>query len=101
MENEEIGDRTSSQFLRDLRKVVNSADTKFDEFVVTLWKNRLPQQVQQVLAVSSEMNVGKLATMADKIHEIRPSRRQIHLAERWIPQLETERPGCSRPCFQR
>lgn len=63
--------------MRDLRKVANSADTKFDEFVVTLWKNRLPQQVQQVLAISSETDVGKLATMADKIHEIRPARREI------------------------
>ncbi|XP_076245396.1 uncharacterized protein LOC143185946 [Calliopsis andreniformis] len=70
MESEEIGDRTPSQFFRDLKKLATASTP--DDFIITLWKNRLPANTQRVLAVTSETNITALTEMADRIHEIRP-----------------------------
>lgn len=70
MESEEIGDRTPSQFFRDLKKLANASIP--EEFIVTLWKNRLPTNIQRVLAAAVETSTTALTEMADRIHEIRP-----------------------------
>nr|XP_012146605.1 PREDICTED: uncharacterized protein LOC105663302 [Megachile rotundata] len=72
LEGEEIGDRTPSQFFRDLKKLGTSSVP--DDFIVTLWKNRLPTNTQRVLAAATETNITALTEMADRIHEIRPER---------------------------
>ncbi|XP_076396713.1 uncharacterized protein LOC143265920 [Megachile rotundata] len=72
LEGEEIGDRTPSQFFRDLKKL--AIPSVPDDFIVTLWKNRLPANTQRVLAAATETNITALTEMADRIHEIRPER---------------------------
>ncbi|XP_076664850.1 uncharacterized protein LOC143367152 [Andrena cerasifolii] len=69
LESEEIGDRTPSQFFRDLKKLATPSVP--DEFILTLWKNRLPPNTQRVLAATTDSNSNVLTEMADRIHEIR------------------------------
>ncbi|XP_076247822.1 uncharacterized protein LOC143187496 [Calliopsis andreniformis] len=70
MENEQIGDRTPSQFYRHLKSLATSSIP--EDFIITLWKNRLPANIQRVLAAVSESNAAALTELADRIHEIRP-----------------------------
>lgn len=67
LEHEEIGDRSPSQFLRYLRDLAGS--TVQDEFLRTLWLNRLPQIFQAVLATQSDLALDKVADIADRIYE--------------------------------
>lgn len=75
LESEEIGDRTPSQFFRDLRKLTTPSIP--DDFVITLWKTRLPASTQRVLAASADTNVTAIVEMADRIHEIKPEQERI------------------------
>lgn len=68
LENEELGDRTPTQFWRHLKKLSNSSVT--NEFLVEMWKTRLPIKTQQVLAAITEKDGGKLAEIADRIHDV-------------------------------
>lgn len=68
LENEELGDRTPTQFWRHLKKLSNSSVT--DDFLVEMWKTRLPIKTQQVLAAITEKDGNKLAEIADRIHDI-------------------------------
>ncbi|KZC08950.1 hypothetical protein WN55_11413 [Dufourea novaeangliae] len=70
LEGEEIGDRTPSQFFRDLKKLATPSIP--DDFVLTLWKSRLPPNTQRVLAASTDPNITSLTEMADRVYEIRP-----------------------------
>jgi hypothetical protein len=74
-EGEQIGDRTTSQFYRDLRNL--ATPTIPDDFIFTLWLNRLPVHVQRVLTISEERKVETLNRMAERVHEIRPETGQI------------------------
>lgn len=74
-ESEEIGDRTPSQFFRDLRKLTTPSIP--DDFIITLWKTRLPASTQRVLAASADTNVTAIVEMADRIHEIKPEQERI------------------------
>lgn len=51
-----------------------------DDFVLTLWKDRLPVNTQRVLAVTRKMDANALAEMADRIQEIRPEAGRIEMA---------------------
>ena len=75
LESEEIGDRTPSQFFRDLKKLATPSVP--DEFILTLWKNRLPPNTQRVLAATTDSNITVLTEMADRIHEIRPEQGRL------------------------
>ncbi|GAB1865902.1 hypothetical protein CAJAP_06981 [Camponotus japonicus] len=75
LESEEIGDRTPSQFFRDLRKLTTPSIP--DDFVITLWKTRLPASTQRVLAASADTNVTAIVEMADRIHEIKLEQERI------------------------
>ncbi|XP_017891439.1 uncharacterized protein LOC108631786 [Ceratina calcarata] len=68
LESEEIGDRTPTQFWRRLKELAGPSVT--DEFLVELWKNRLPSKTQLVLAATSDTAGAKLAEIADRVHEI-------------------------------
>lgn len=68
LESEEIGDRKPSQFFRDLKNLATSSIS--DDFVLVLWKSRLPLETQRVLAVSSVTETSALLEMADSVHEI-------------------------------
>lgn len=69
LEHEEIGDRTPSSFLRHLKDLAGSSVK--EEFLRTLWLNRLPAFFQAILATQPDLTLEKLADLADKIHETR------------------------------
>ncbi|KAJ8914525.1 hypothetical protein NQ315_002798 [Exocentrus adspersus] len=75
LEHEEIGDRTPSQFLRHLRNLAGSSVP--DDFINTLWVNRLPTYMQAILATQTDSTLEKIGTLADKIHEANPKAQQI------------------------
>ncbi|CAK9821235.1 hypothetical protein ANTRET_LOCUS1 [Anthophora retusa] len=70
LEHEEIGDRTPSQFLRHLRNLAGTAVP--DEFLRTLWLNRLPTAMRAILATQTDTPLNKTAELADKINEVNP-----------------------------
>lgn len=62
----ELGDKRPSHLLTEMRALANSSMT--DDVLRSLWLQRLPNQMQAILAISSEPT-DKLASMADKICE--------------------------------
>ncbi|XP_035212313.1 uncharacterized protein LOC118186337 [Stegodyphus dumicola] len=66
----ELGDLKPSQLLRKMR-ALGDADDVSEKILRTLWMEKLPDQVKNILIVSDE-GTDKLATMADKILEMNP-----------------------------
>lgn len=69
--NLEIGDKKPSALLREMKNLANGGVT--DDFLRTMWLQRLPSQTQAILATSSEP-LDNLVKMADKIGDIQVSR---------------------------
>ncbi|XP_026475581.1 uncharacterized protein LOC113380629 [Ctenocephalides felis] len=68
LEQEELGDRKPSQFLRHLTSL---AGPLLDENILrTLWLQRLPTHTQQILKAHPTMKIEDLATIADSIGEV-------------------------------
>lgn len=65
----ELRDQKPSQLLRAMR--MKSADRLTDNFLKTLWLQRLPSNVQTILNISETSDLTKLSEMADRIMEIR------------------------------
>lgn len=65
--NLEIGDRKPSVLLREMKNLANGGVT--DDFLRTMWMQRLSSQTQAILATSSG-SLDNLAKMADKIGDI-------------------------------
>lgn len=64
----ELGDKKPSQLLRELRM---HAGGKLNENVLrTVWLQRLPSTVQQILSASDSVPLEKMAAIADKIREV-------------------------------
>ncbi|XP_058809932.1 uncharacterized protein LOC131675103 [Phymastichus coffea] len=55
LEGEEMGDRSPFEFYRSMKTHATSSTT--DEFILQVWKTRLPLQVQAVMAASNECNM--------------------------------------------
>ena len=68
LEQEEIGDRKPSQFLRHLRTLAGMSVP--GELLRTLWLGRLPAQTQAILATRGHDDLEEVAEQADRIHEI-------------------------------
>lgn len=68
LEKEQIGDRKPSSFLRHLRSL--AGPTFPDQLLKTIWSNRLPRQLQIVLAAQQQQSVSELANLADQLSEI-------------------------------
>lgn len=66
--HEELGDRKASQFLRHLRDLAGPSVP--EEFLRTIWSNRLPRSIQTVLASQPTEDLEQLADLADRIQEI-------------------------------
>ena len=65
VEREEMGDRKPSQFYNDLKKLANPLAS--DEFILNLWRNRLPDRIREVLATVDDTSIEKLTRTADRI----------------------------------
>lgn len=63
----ELGDKRPSALLREMRSLSGAQVT--DDFLKTMFLQRLPTHIRSILATSVE-NLDMLATMADKINEI-------------------------------
>ncbi|XP_068970601.1 uncharacterized protein [Bombus flavifrons] len=68
-DDEKIGDRTPSQFYWDLRKLAPKSVS--DDFVLAIWKNRLPENMQYVLTAVSVNEATTLTRVADEMYDIR------------------------------
>ncbi|XP_011705737.1 PREDICTED: uncharacterized protein LOC105460940, partial [Wasmannia auropunctata] len=68
LEQEEIGDRKPSQFLRHLTALAGA--TVSTELLRTLWLGRLPPQMQAILATRSADDLEDVAEQADRIYEV-------------------------------
>ncbi|XP_047996330.1 uncharacterized protein LOC125234169 [Leguminivora glycinivorella] len=68
--HEELGDRSPSQFLRHLQNLAGTAATS--ELLQTIWCDRLPHNVQTILASQSDQSLDKLADLADRVYELAP-----------------------------
>lgn len=72
LEDEQIGDRTPSQFLRHLKSLGGSAAT--DELVKIVWTRRLPNHLQALVAAQIDRPVEKIAEIADRVEDALPQR---------------------------
>lgn len=63
----DLGDRTPSALLREMRTLAGANVT--DELLRTLWLQRLPQRIQELLAVLEGVELKSLAACADKALE--------------------------------
>lgn len=63
----QLADSRPTQLLRRMRELAGNKGS--EEFIRSLWLQRLPTNVQQILSISTDELV-KLATMVDKIMEV-------------------------------
>jgi hypothetical protein len=64
-----MGDRKPSQFLRQLRSLIPDVP---DDFLHTIWSNRLPSNIQAILAFYPEDSFNSAACCADHSSEVAP-----------------------------
>ncbi|KAK5650779.1 hypothetical protein RI129_001808 [Pyrocoelia pectoralis] len=65
LELEELGDRKPSQFLRHLQQLAGTAVP--ETLLRSIWSNRLPTNVRAILATQADVNLTKVAELADAI----------------------------------
>lgn len=63
----QLGDKAPSTLLREMRTLAGANVT--DSMLRTLWLQRLPTRIQELLSVLDEVTLDKLAACADKAHE--------------------------------
>lgn len=66
--HEELGDRKPSQFLRHLQDLAGPSVP--EDFIRTIWSNRLPHNIQTVLASQPSHSLEQLSDLADRIQEL-------------------------------
>jgi len=66
----EMGDRRPTQFHRHLRTLAGPSVPS--DFLRTLWKNRLPPNIQTIIATQKQVSLDDVAQLADKIAEVTP-----------------------------
>jgi hypothetical protein len=87
LSREEMGERTPSQFLRHLR---NLAKSDFSEDILRmLWADRLPPQVQAIIAAQSSTPLNDVALVADKVHAITIPRVAAISSARQVERLQS------------
>ncbi|CAH2107883.1 unnamed protein product [Euphydryas editha] len=68
LNHEELGDRKPSQFLRHLQDLAGPSVP--EDFIRTIWSNRLPHNIQTVLVSQPTHSLEQLADIADRIQEL-------------------------------
>jgi hypothetical protein len=68
--HEEMGDRRPTQFLRHLWTLTGPSVPS--DFLRTLWTNRLPHNIQAIIATQAQVALDDVAQLVDKIAEITP-----------------------------
>lgn len=68
---EELGDRKPSQFLRHLQSLAGT--TVSDDLMRTIWSNRLPSNLQTIVAMQKSSTLTEVADLVDHVHDIAPS----------------------------
>lgn len=63
----QLGDKRPSQLLREMKNL--AAGKVGDDVLQSIWMQRLPVSIQQILSVSSD-NLDGLALIADKVNEV-------------------------------
>ncbi|XP_063621492.1 uncharacterized protein LOC134793751 [Cydia splendana] len=91
--HEELGDRKPSQFLRHLRGL--GGPTLAEDLLLSIWRSRLPNNIQTVIAVQPDASLDVLADLADKVQDIAPSTPQVASTSSEFPgsslgELKTE-----------
>lgn len=86
LSQEELGDRRPSQFLRHLRNLAGPNIP--DEFLLSIWTNRLPNNVQYVVASKPNDSLEELADLADRVYDL-SSPHQVAATSASDPQLAT------------
>ncbi|XP_018340149.1 PREDICTED: uncharacterized protein LOC108747265 [Trachymyrmex septentrionalis] len=75
LEQEEMGDRKPSQFLRHLRGLAGTAVP--DELLKTIWLERIPASIRVILVTQTEAGLDKMAELADAVSDALPERHQV------------------------
>ncbi|XP_064486038.1 uncharacterized protein LOC135398579 [Ornithodoros turicata] len=71
LSTEELGDRRPSQLLQRMRQLLGDQSASVDDDLLReLFLQRLPQNVQMVLATAADMTLDQLATLADAVMEV-------------------------------
>lgn len=69
LENEPMGDKTPSQFLRHMRSLADKT-TVPDKLLRDMWSSRLPLRTQDILTTQGDdAKLDTLGSLADKLHE--------------------------------
>jgi len=68
--HEKMGDRRPTQFLWHLRTLAGLSVPS--DFLRTLWTNRLPPNIQAIIAMQAQVSLDDMAQLADKIAEVMP-----------------------------
>ncbi|XP_011312400.1 uncharacterized protein [Fopius arisanus] len=64
----ELGTRKPSELLREMKNL--SAGCVTDEMIRTLWLNHLPITLRSILSATDDLDVDKMATLADKVNDV-------------------------------
>lgn len=86
---EELGDRKPSQFLRHLRSLADTTILQ-DNMLRQLWLRRLPAHAQAILTAQSELPLDKIAEIADKIVEVSPTQPALAIQATSAPIVAVE-----------
>lgn len=73
LDDEEMGDRKPSAFLRHLRSLAGTSSAVSDALLKTLWLRRFPAQTAAILTSQPTLDLDALATLADKVIELEPA----------------------------
>lgn len=70
LENTEIGDRSPSQFWRDLKSLAGKSLLTNDGLVKSLWIKRLPENIRPIVTSRMKDEIDDLVDLADSIWQI-------------------------------
>lgn len=86
MVHEELGDRRPAQFLRHLQHL--AGPNVPEEFILSMWTSRLPNNIQTAIASQPNMSLQELADLADRVFDIVPASPQVAAAQAHTPMLD-------------